>query len=187
MSRPQPRINMRSNPSHIAGLRVLEHWLSIQGYDGYFVSNQGRVCSVDRVVKGQICRGKVLRPGAQASGHMTVALGRGNTKGVHVLVLEAFVGPCPDDCECLHWDDNSTNNSLSNLRWGTRSDNLHDAIRNGKRAIGENKSQSKLTEEGVRWIRANSQCSMNSLAVHLGVSCAAVKQVRDGVTWKHVA
>jgi DNA-binding transcriptional regulator YiaG len=101
-------------------------------------------------------------------------------------MLIAFVGPCPDGCEGLHWDDNAANNTLLNLRWGTRSANLHDAVRNGKVAIGENKPQAKLTDERVRWIRANAHFSMNSLAVQLGVSCAAVKQVLDGVTWKHV-
>lgn len=34
--------------------------------------------------------------------------------------------------EALHGDDDPTNNRPENLRWGTRSDNLHDAVRNGK-------------------------------------------------------
>jgi hypothetical protein len=55
---------------------------------------------------------------------------------VHVLVLTAFVGPCPDGNEALHFNDIPDDNRLSNLRWGTRSQNNHDAIRNGHRTYG---------------------------------------------------
>lgn len=50
---------------------------------------------------------------------------------VHRLVMEAFVGPCPEGLEVLHWDDNPANNHLSNLRYGTRSENVKDRVRNG--------------------------------------------------------
>lgn len=51
---------------------------------------------------------------------------------VHVLVLEAFVGPRPPGMECLHSNDVGTDNRLSNLRWGTHSENLNDLVRNGR-------------------------------------------------------
>jgi hypothetical protein len=186
VTKRQDRSNLKTRPEHIAGLFIGETWRAVVGFNDYFVSTLGRVCSVDRIVNGNLCRGQLLQPGAQKSGHLTVALGRGNSRQVHALVLTAFVGPCPEGHEGLHGDDNPAHNWLSNLRWGTRSDNLHDAVRNGKRALGENIKHAKLTEDGVRWIRANPGCSMNSLAEHLGVSCAAVKQVRDGITWAHV-
>jgi hypothetical protein len=53
----------------------------------------------------------------------TVSIGRGTTRYVHGLVLEAFVGPRPDGMEALHADDNTANNALSNLSWGTREAN----------------------------------------------------------------
>ena len=34
--------------------------------------------------------------------------------------------------ECLHRDDNPDNNRIENLRWGTRSDNMHDRVKNGR-------------------------------------------------------
>lgn len=66
-------------------------------------------------------------------------------------------------------------------------ENLHDAVRNGKKGLGENAPNAKLTEKDVQFIRTNANCTMNSLAMHLGVSCAAVRQVRLRNTWKHVA
>ena len=50
---------------------------------------------------------------------------------VHVLVLKAFIGPCPDGTECCHNDGNPANNAISNLRWDTRSGNIFDAVRHG--------------------------------------------------------
>lgn len=188
MSKRQARTDMRYSPYLIApSADPTEVWRWVVGVDGYCVSNRGRVCSIDRIINGKICRGRLLRPGAQASGHVTVALGRRNSKSVHVIVLEAFCGPCPDGHEGLHYDDNPANNDETNLRWGTRSDNLHDAVRNGKKALGEDIGHSKLTDDAVRFIRANALLSDHNLSKRFGVSAAAVKQVRDGITWKHVA
>ena len=196
MTKRQDRSILRQCPTLIASLFPGEQWRPIAEFPFYFVSSHGRVCSVDRVVACEpglrnrqevLRRGQLLRPGRAKSGHLSVVLGRGNTRQVHALVLLAFVGPCPDRCEGLHRDDNPANNWLSNLRWGTRSDNLHDAVRNGKKAIGENISHAKLTDEGVRFIRANLHIGDHNLSKRFGVSAAAVKQVRDGKTWKHVA
>jgi hypothetical protein len=50
---------------------------------------------------------------------------------VHDLMLEAFVGPRPEGEECLHADDIGSHNVIGNLRWGTRTENLLDCVRNG--------------------------------------------------------
>jgi hypothetical protein len=52
------------------------------------------------------------------------------TRPVHQLVLEAFVGPRPDGALGCHWDDDHENNDLSNLRWCTPLANAHDRARN---------------------------------------------------------
>lgn len=54
---------------------------------------------------------------------------------VHHLILEAFVGPRPPGLHALHGDDDRANNRLDNLRWGSRSENIREAVRNG-RAVG---------------------------------------------------
>lgn len=51
---------------------------------------------------------------------------------VHILVLEAFVGPRPDGMVGRHRNDDTTNNALTNLCWGTRVENVQDAVRNGR-------------------------------------------------------
>lgn len=117
--------------------QLVEIWKPVVGYESrYSVSNWGKVRSFSKYGGGEI-KGRKLK-----AGHHRVALyGKDGVKDflVHRLVLSAFVGPCPEGMEGLHWDDNKDNNHLSNLRWGTRSENLLDCVRNG------NNYQSKKT------------------------------------------
>lgn len=119
-----------------------ERWLPVVGYQGlYEVSDQGRVRSLDRVVQVQGKRqqrrqsGKILAPG-KTGDRLTVSLAdaahRHRSHYVHVLVLEAFVGPCPGpNYETCHGNGVGVDNRLSNIRWDTRSENTHDRVRHG--------------------------------------------------------
>jgi hypothetical protein len=57
--------------------------------------------------------------------------GKSWLRRVHTLVLDAFVGPRPQGMVCCHIDGVRTNNLLSNLRWGTSSENNYDIVRHG--------------------------------------------------------
>lgn len=112
-----------------------ERWLPVVGYVGvYEVSDRGRVRSLDRTTShGNRLRGRVLKERPLPNGRPRVNLAyNGKTVDAYPyrLVLEAFVGPCPEGMEGLHWDDNPNNNRLANLRWGTRTDNMRDMSRN---------------------------------------------------------
>lgn len=47
------------------------------------------------------------------------------------MVCEAFHGLRPEGMEVRHLDGNSQNDAASNLAWGTRSENIRDAVRHG--------------------------------------------------------
>lgn len=118
-----------------------EQWKPVVGYEGiYEVSDLGRVRSLDRLdAAGRRVRGRVLKLRRLPNGRPRVALARlGSTVDAYTyrLVLEAFVGPCPPGMEALHWDDDADNNTLPNLRWGTRADNMRDMSRNGRGNAG---------------------------------------------------
>ena len=117
-----------------------ERWLPVPGYEGlYSVSNLGRIRSESRTVTridGQRRRfpGTILKPNKHPSGYLRVDLRKNNkpeTRVVHRLVLEAFVGEAPPGTEACHWNDDPEDNRLENLRWGTRADNALDRVRNG--------------------------------------------------------
>jgi len=118
-----------------------EQWRPVVGYEGlYEVSDHGNVRSLDRNSpdhRGGVrkFKGRKLRPGRESNGKWLVGLcrdGKAHSARVHRLVAEAFLGPAPEGAEVCHRDDNNDNNKLSNLYWGTRSDNLRDAVRNGR-------------------------------------------------------
>lgn len=106
-----------------------EQWLAVPGYEGYLVSDDGRVWARDL--------GRCLIPHASPKGYSLVTLSRQGERRkvrVHRLVLAAFIGPCPPGHVACHGDGNPANNHLSNLRYGTYTDNALDTVRHGRHA-----------------------------------------------------
>lgn len=101
-----------------------ETWRRVPGITGYLVSDAGRVMSTRRE---QV---RILRPGRLRKGYLGVNLGR--SYRVHRLVLEAFVGPCPEGQEARHLNGDPADNRLENLAWGTSSENKADMIAMGR-------------------------------------------------------
>jgi hypothetical protein len=118
-----------------------EEWREIPGWEGrYEISSWGRCRSLDRVVTqggrwGPVqhrIKGRILKPQSNGRrGHLKVQLGRRRREYVHRLVLTAFRGPCPPGFECRHLDGNPSNNTVSNLTWGSQSENTLDRVRHG--------------------------------------------------------
>ncbi len=112
---------------------------------------------------------------------------------IHRLVLDIFVGVCPDGMECRHLDGNKLNNSFSNLQWGTRSENTKDRIRHGvwknPTKCGELNWNSKLSETDVRFIYNtywNSDCTQTALANKFKVYVSTISFIVKKKTWKHL-
>ncbi len=172
---------------------TLELWLPIVGHEGaYEVSNLGRVRSLARrvrlVVRGGVetTRGvppRILRPGPTKHGHLTVAIGKGNSRQVHDLVLRAFVGPPAPGQEALHGDGDPSHNALSNLRWGTRSENNFDITAHERRI---------LSHDQVRYLKQRktheyAYGERYQIALAWGVSPALVYKTIDGTLYSRVA
>ena len=125
----------------------------IPGYEGFYkVSNFGNVFSYGGERKfGKITYtfpAKELKP-TFCRGYPIVNLSK-NSKikrfGVHQLVLLAFVGQKPfKGAETRHLDGNPSNNKLENLVYGTKSENMQDAVKHGTLVF----SRSNLTREDV--------------------------------------
>ncbi len=136
--------------------------------DHYHVSDQGDVWSVRAR--------RFLKPGRMPSGHLSVALGRGNSRTVHSLVLETFVGPRPPGADCRHLNGNPADNRLTNLCWGSRAQNIRDKKWHG--------APRKLTVAQVREIKAGLSAGQTGckLARKYGVSPTTVSTIRNGHT-----
>lgn len=118
-----------------------EQWKPIPGWeDKYEVSDQGRVRSKARLVGSRWrsyrrpVKESILTPYPNTFGHYQVRLcdaSASRMRLVHRLVLESFVGPCPEGMEGCHCDGDPTNNAIANLRWDTPSSNQLDKVRHG--------------------------------------------------------
>jgi hypothetical protein len=114
-----------------------ERWEPVPEFPRHYeASNWGRIRSLPRKSgNNRWYGGKVLAPQAVNKwGHLKVTLtvnGVYHQRLVHRLVMEAFVGPCPEGQEVRHLDGHPANNRLENLAYGTRQDNMLDVLRYG--------------------------------------------------------
>lgn len=167
----------------------------IAGYPGYYVTDDGRVWSDP---KGRHFKtGMWLTLVPNDNGYLTVNLlgpDRYRRIRVHRLVLEAFVGPCPDGLEACHRNDIKTNNQIENLYWGTRRQNMRDAKDNGKHfepppMIGEDNPSALLKEEEVRTIiyeyRTGLFTQQEIADIH-GMSRSHIAAIVGRKAWKHL-
>ena len=160
------------------------------GWPGYYVSDAGDVYS--RREGGGL---KKLRPTADEKGYLRVSLrrrGKYHRRYVHTLVLEAFHGPRPPGCQCLHGPDrNPANCRAENLRWGTPAENVADTIADGKqfvlpRMAGEDHPGARLTWVRVNMVRVLGRAGfpMAAIAEVFQVSRKTISDVLNEKNWK---
>ena len=118
-----------------------EEWRDVVGYTGHYqVSDLGRVRSVDREIHNgwggtKRLKGRTLKQGHYgANPYDMVSLSVENKRelcAVHALVAAAFFGPRPSGYEVCHGPNGKQDNGVSNLYYGTRSQNQLDRFRDG--------------------------------------------------------
>lgn len=113
-------------------------WRDVVGHDGYSVSDDGRVRGPRGEMRLEVSRGGIRR----------VMLNRVH-RCVHLLVLEAFVGPRPPGHHGDHIDFDHANNALSNLRWLPASENCrrHSPATIAKRKIAVSAAKTKHSND----------------------------------------
>ena len=129
-----------------------EIWKPVVGFEGqYEVSSLGRVRSLDRLDSmGRRKFGKLIQPHKLHSGHNQFRLWSENKdykRTAHRLVMQSFVGPIPEGKIVCHGINGVSDNSLSNLYFGTHRKNLCEDLNRDKKFAskfpGVYKSKSK--------------------------------------------
>ena len=167
-----------------------EEWRPVEGFEGYEVSNRGRL----RLIKN-------IKSWVGSEGYAEVELwnandrhrrgDHGTRKKLHVLIAKAFI-PNPDNLpQVNHKDRNRANPDVDNLEWVTAKGNSEHSWAFPDRALtvprGERHKMSKLTEHQVRCIRAfRGLWRQRSMARAFGVSQHNIMWVQTRKTWDHV-
>lgn len=161
-----------------------EDWKPVAGFDGYEVSDLGRVRSW-RPYRGTAVP-RVLSPLDNGHGYKQVTLvcGRARLKRhIHRLVAETFLGTAPfDAAEVCHADGDKGNNSIGNLRWGTHRENAFDLVRSGRH------NTTSLSESDVRSIRRALAAGVKQeeLAERYAVTQTTISCIKLRRTWQWV-
>lgn len=146
----------------------MEIWRDAPGFEGYQVSNEGRVKSLNYNHTG---REKLLIPAVDGGGYLFVKLykdGKRKTKYIHKLAAEAFMPNPLNLPQVNHKDENKLNNTVwlnedgsvdlekSNLEWctatyncnyGTRNQRMAESLKNSQKAKEQrNKLHEKLSK-----------------------------------------
>ena len=160
----------------------------IPDYPDYQVGSDGSIWSHRRG------KWKRLKGWKELSNHLKVTLHNDPLHRlvfIHHLVLEAFVGPRPQGMETRHLDGNPENNAITNLVWGTRKENVADAVHHGTAVIGhrgQDHNQAILTDHSVIEARRlrRSGIPLSKLSSRFGVHSATLQSAICGKSWSHI-
>lgn len=184
-----------------------EIWKNIEGYEGYQVSNLGRVRSLDRIdSNNHPLKGVVLKPHISNSGYLLVGLykqQKRDGKLVHRLVAEAFIPNYDNKPEIDHINTVKTDNRVENLRWATQKENINNPLTKTKMQINARKpSKGKYGKKHHRskpiiqydkegnfikeWDCANDVERVLGISnKHIGSVCLGKRKSCGGYIWKY--
>lgn len=147
-----------------------EYWKDIKGFDGlYQVSNLGNVRGLERVVDSNNQWGSykrqidahLLKNVLHPNGYYRVDL-CGKLYSNHRLVAEAFIYNDDPIKEVNHKNGIKTDNTVENLEWVTKSENIQHADRTGLRVMPRGKDSKMFGRTGATACRSKKVICLNS-------------------------
>lgn len=174
-----------------------EEWRPVVGAEEWYdVSSHGRVRSWHQYggrlpeVRVRAAVPRITKPYVRPDGHIQVAINtvkRMRPRKAHRLVAAAFLGEEPPGMEVCHNDGDPANNHVSNLRYGTRAENIADRYKHGWVNRGEAHGANKLTEPDVLEIKrllAEGKLFQREIGAKFGVSQAAIGKIAANKMWQ---
>ena len=128
-----------------------EEWKDIEGYDGYQVSNYGRIKSFKRKTP------LILTPKLSLD-YLETNLykdGKPHFRKIHILVAQAFIPNPENKPQVNHIVGCKFNCYVGNLQWATDSENKQHAYDTGLKKTGEEHGRAKLTNKQALYVREN--------------------------------
>ena len=157
-----------------------EQWKKIAGFEGYEVSNLGRVRSFNRrwhLMDKPHLLGQITIKG----GYKVVRLNSNAIKNkgylVHRLVFAAFIKPIPEGYEINHKDADPKNNALDNLELCTHKESVNYGEGIAKRAAALERPCLGIAPDGRKHIFS----SPKEAAKFVGTTRAMIYAIQSGV------
>lgn len=163
----------------------------ILDFPNYKVGDDGSVWSNKVKYFGYETVWHRLTPSADGGGKLFVylsneKLSKPKMKKVHRLVLENFIGPCPDGMEGCHNNGKAIDNRLTNLRWDTHVNNEADKLIHDTHVRGARNGNSKLKQDEVIKIKTllkNSNSSLSDIGAMFNISKDTIWRIKQGSLW----
>lgn len=170
-----------------------EIWVQIDGCNGYYISNLGRVKADE--VKTRFGKQyktypeRFIKTYPTPTGYQYLKIsinGKLTTLILHRLVALYFVSNPKSKLQVNHIDGDKDNNHFLNLEWMTASENLKHARDLGlNNSIGYNNKMAKFSESQIIDIR-KSKDTVTKIAEHYNVSLAIISRIRSLKSYKNV-
>lgn len=182
-------------------MKVIEKWKPVKDFDGYYISNLGRVKST-RSFKGT--QELILNGSFNQQGYKTITMMRKKkvyTKTLHRLLANAFI-PNPNKLPCInHKNGIKTDNKIDNLEWCTYSHNNKEAYKMGLKEpawtnnFGINHPNSKKVnqyDKNGNYIKtwdciSDVQRVMNILVTSIVNCCNGYSNSAGGYKWRYTS
>lgn len=168
-----------------------ERWKPVMGFESqYECSDMGRFRSIlyrnSNVTKIKPTP-KILGQHLTTRGYFTVYIKNKNRRA-HRVILETFIGPCPDGHETCHLNGIRHDNRLVNLKWGTGKENSSHRKIHGTDACGERSGTSKLKNEDIPAIFHLRKIgkTLQEIATLYGVSKSSIGNITTRKKWAHI-
>ena len=153
---------------------IWKHYLSNLDY---LVSSLGRVYSLKR---------NIYLKQTYVSGYLAITVnisGIKKTKKIHIMVLETFVGPkLPGQVDRHFPNQIKTDNKLSNLLWGSYSENTQDAL------LADIHGCAKLTVPQVKKIqqRIKDGIDIKDIVLEFDIDRKTILNIKNNKSWSNV-
>lgn len=163
----------------------------LKGYEeSYQISDHGRIFTKRRLDGNRLIYGRELHPLLTKDGYLKVGLTKNSvTKRyyLHRLVATQFINNPDNLPEVNHKDGNKLNNTVSNLAWCSKKENLKHAANHSLMQHGAARPSAKLTEDQVFEIyKLKGIMTAKEIGEHYGVSKNTINLILRGKKWSYL-